>query len=55
MDSLELDTKKILNFCKSLNEDFIVKIPNEGDVNFKEEDKVKLSWSAKDIRALDLL
>ena len=37
-----------------LNKDFIVKIPNEGDVNFKEEDKVKLSWLAKDIRALDL-
>ena len=41
-----------LAVCK--NEDFIVKIPNEGDVNFKEEDKVKLSWLAKDIRALDL-
>ena len=28
VDSLELDTKKILNFCKSLNEDFIVIYPN---------------------------
>ena len=37
------------------SDEFIVKIPNEGDVNFKEEDKVKLSWLAKDIRALDLV
>ena len=36
------------------NENFIVKIPNEGNVNFQEKDKVKISWLAEDIRALDL-
>ena len=35
------------------NKDFIVKIPNEGKVNFKEGDTINLSWKADDIRALD--
>ena len=38
----------------SKNKDFIVKIPNEGNVTFKEGDTVGLSWQADDIRALDL-
>lgn len=38
----------------SKNKDFIVKIPNEGNVSFKEGDSVKLSWQSDDIRALDL-
>ena len=38
----------------SKNKDFIVKIPNEGNVAFKERDTVNLSWQANDIRALDL-
>ncbi len=41
-----------LDVCK--NSDFIVKIPNEGNVSFKEGDTVHLSWQADDIRALDL-
>ena len=36
------------------NSDFIVKIPNEGSITFKEEDSVSLSWHPDDIRALDL-
>ena len=36
------------------NSDFIVKIPNEGVITFKEEDSVSLSWDPDDIRALDL-
>ena len=35
------------------NNEFIVKVPNEGGVNFKESDSIKLSWLASDIRALD--
>lgn len=38
----------------SKNKDFIVKIPNEGNVTFKEGDTVGLSWQEDDIRALDL-
>ena len=38
----------------SKNKDFIVKIPNEGNVAFKEGDTVNLSWEADNIRALDL-
>lgn len=41
-----------LNVCN--NKEFIVKIPNEGNVSFKEGDSVNLSWQANDIRALDL-
>ena len=41
-----------LDVCK--NSDFIVKIPNEGNVSFKEGDTVNLAWQADDIRALDL-
>ena len=33
--------------------EFIVKVPNEGGVNFKDGDIIKLSWLASDIRALD--
>ena len=40
-----------LNVCG--NEEFIVKIPNEGGVSFTEGDNIKLSWLASDIRALD--
>ena len=41
-----------LDVCN--NKEFIVKIPNEGNVTFKEGDSVNLSWQANDIRALDL-
>ena len=41
-----------LEVCK--NKEFIVKIPNEGSVNFNEGDTVNLSWEADNIRALDL-
>ena len=41
-----------LDVCN--NKEFIVKIPNEGNVTFKEGDSVNLSWQADDIRALDL-
>ena len=40
-----------LNTCGS--KDFIVKIPNEGDLNIKESSKIKISWDPSDIRALD--
>ena len=40
-----------LNVCG--NDDFIVKIPNEGDLNLKEGSSINVSWDAKDIRALD--
>ena len=42
-----------LNACG--NNEFVVKIPNEGSVNFNEEDTINLSWQADDIRALDFL
>ena len=41
-----------LNVCGS--NEFIVKISNEGNISFKEDDNVELSWSPDDIRALDL-
>ena len=41
-----------LDVCN--NKEFIVKIPNEGNITFKEGDSVNLSWQADDIRALDL-
>ena len=36
------------------NDEFIVKIPNEGGLNIKEGESIKLTWNADDIRALDL-
>ena len=36
------------------NDEFIVKIPNEGDLKIKEKENINLSWSADDIRALDM-
>ena len=35
------------------NEDFIVKIPNEGNLNLNEGSNISVSWSQEDIRALD--
>ena len=35
------------------NSEFIVKMPNEGEVEFKEKDIINLSWLPNDIRALD--
>ncbi len=35
------------------NKDFIVKLPNEGNLSFNEGDNINLSWQASDIRALD--
>ena len=40
-----------LNVCQ--NDEFIVKIPNEGSLSFKEGDDIRISWQSKDIRALD--
>ena len=40
-----------LNVCD--NEEFIVKIPNEGNISFKEGDNIDVSWQSEDIRALD--
>tara|TARA_Y100001970_G_scaffold193106_1_gene234688 strand:+ start:4620 stop:5711 length:1092 start_codon:yes stop_codon:yes gene_type:complete len=40
-----------LNVCN--NEEFIVKIPNEGNINIEEGSNINVSWDAKDIRALD--
>ena len=37
------------------NDEFIVKIPNEGNITLKEGSKIDLNWQAEDIRALDLL
>ena len=37
------------------NEEFIVKIPNEGDLNLDEGSQIKISWDRKDIRALDYI
>ena len=37
------------------NDEFIVKIPNEGNVNLKEGASIDLHWQAEDIRALDPL
>ena len=36
------------------NDEFIVKIPNEGALKIKENETISLSWSANDIRALDM-
>ena len=35
------------------NDDFIVKIPNEGNFNLNEGSNISVSWSQEDIRALD--
>ena len=35
------------------NENFIVKIPNEGNLNLNEGSNISVSWSQEDIRALD--
>ena len=40
-----------LNACGS--NEFIVKIPNEGEINLKEKSKIHVSWDPSDIRALD--
>ena len=37
------------------NDEFIVKIPNEGNVELKEGTSINLNWQAEDIRALDPL
>ena len=37
------------------NDEFIVKIPNEGNVELKEGVSINLNWEAEDIRALDPL
>ena len=37
------------------NDEFIVKIPNEGSVDLKEGASIDLNWQAEDIRALDPL
>ena len=36
------------------NDEFIVKIPNEGGLSIKENQSINLTWSADDIRALDI-
>ena len=36
------------------NDEFIVKIPNEGSFKYKEGESIKLTWNADDIRALDI-
>ena len=33
--------------------EFIVKIPNEGNIGLKESSKISVSWNPDDIRALD--
>ena len=35
------------------NDEFIVKIPNEGNLDLNESSKIAVSWDPKDIRALD--
>ena len=35
------------------NDEFIVKIPNEGNIDLQEGSKITVSWDPKDIRALD--
>ena len=37
------------------NEEFIVKIPNEGNLGLQEGSKITVSWDPKDIRALDYI
>ena len=36
------------------NDEFIVKMPNEGSLNIKENQTIALTWSPDDIRALDI-
>ena len=36
------------------NNEFIVKVPNEGSFDYNEGDSIKLNWNPDDIRALDL-
>ena len=36
------------------NNEFIVKVPNEGSFNHKEGDTLNLSWNSDDVRALDI-
>ncbi len=36
------------------NNEFIVKVPNEGSFNYNEGDSIKLNWNPEDIRALDI-
>ena len=36
------------------NNEFIVKVPNEGNFNHKQGDVLKLSWNSTDVRALDI-
>ena len=36
------------------NDEFIVKIPNEGNLDINENESIELTWSADDIRALDM-
>ena len=36
------------------NNEFIVKVPNEGSFNHKEGDTLNLSWNSEDVRALDI-
>ena len=43
--------RAILDVCG--NDEFIVKIPNEGNIQLEEGKSIKLSWSSDDIRALD--
>ena len=37
------------------NDEFIVKIPNEGNLDLQEGSKIAVSWDPKDIRALDYI
>ena len=41
-----------LNVCG--NDEFIVKVPNEGSFSHKEADLLNLSWIPDDVRALDI-
>ena len=36
------------------NDEFVVKVPNEGSFKHKEGDILNLSWNSDDVRALDL-
>jgi putative spermidine/putrescine transport system ATP-binding protein len=36
------------------NDEFIVKMPNEGNLKITENESIELTWSADDIRALDM-
>ena len=36
------------------NNEFVVKVPNEGSFNHKEGDILNLSWNSNDVRALDI-